>query len=119
MPRRRRVWVWTGRSVATLCVAGLGGYLYLVGLDKADKVASAIASLIAVAALVAPYLLPARGQPSDPRPRPGGPEGATAIQVTGDVRVLAKGTSAAAVSMRDVTVGAVPVDPPPPGRSRD
>jgi hypothetical protein len=42
----------------------VGGYLYTVGLDRADKLGSAIGALAAVVAVAAPYLLPA------PRPHP-------------------------------------------------
>ncbi|MEU5694354.1 hypothetical protein [Actinosynnema sp. NPDC020468] len=45
-----------------MIVAGLAVYLFVVGLDEADKVGSSIGGVVAVAALVAPYLLPpARG----------------------------------------------------------
>lgn len=123
MPRRRNVWVWVGRIIAALCVAGLGGYLYWVGLDKADKLGSVIACLIAVAALVAPYALPPPSKLSDTPPQPASPGPVTmaagqSAAVTGDVHVQAEGGSAAAVRMRDVTVGPAPVDPSRPGRSR-
>jgi hypothetical protein len=39
-------------------VAGLVAYLVVVGLDKADKVSSSIGAVLALIALVAPYLLP-------------------------------------------------------------
>lgn len=64
VPRRTSGWVWAGRIVAVLVLAGLGVYLVRVGLDTADKLASSIGVLVAVAALLAPYLLP---------PPPGGP----------------------------------------------
>ena len=56
--RRRVGWVWGGRVVAVVVVAGLAAYLSVVGLDKADKLASVLGLLVAVVALVAPYLLP-------------------------------------------------------------
>jgi hypothetical protein len=59
VPHRSRGWVWAGRIVAVLVLAGLGVYLARVGLDTADKLASSIGVLVAVAALLAPYLLPA------------------------------------------------------------
>lgn len=59
--RRGSGWIWSGRIVAVVAIAGLSAYLALVGLDKADKLASVLALLVAVAALVAPYILP----PSD------------------------------------------------------
>jgi hypothetical protein len=39
-------------------VAGLAAYLSSVGLDKADKLASVLSLLVAVGALVVPYVLP-------------------------------------------------------------
>ena len=58
---RRSGWIWGGRIVFMLLVAGLGAYLASAGLDKADKLASALGLLVALAALLAPYLL----SPSD------------------------------------------------------
>lgn len=58
MPRRSRRWVWAGRVAFGLIVTGLVVYLVAVGLDKADKLASAIGAVAALAALGAPYLLP-------------------------------------------------------------
>jgi hypothetical protein len=57
--QRSTGWVWSGRAVGALGLAGLVVYLAWVGLDKADKTASAIGAVVAVAALIAPYLLPA------------------------------------------------------------
>lgn len=56
--RRRAGWIWVGRIAAVVVLAGLAAYLAAVGLDKADKLASILSLLVAVAALVAPYLLP-------------------------------------------------------------
>jgi len=57
MPRRSG-WVWGGRIAAVAALAGLGVYLASVGLDRADKLASVLGLLVAVIALVAPYVLP-------------------------------------------------------------
>jgi hypothetical protein len=59
--RRRSGWVWGGRVAALVVLAGLAVYLSAVGLDKADKLASVLSLLVAVAGLVVPYLL----SPSD------------------------------------------------------
>jgi hypothetical protein len=59
MPRRSRGSIWAGRAVFGGIIVGLVGYLMVVGLDKADKLASAISALVALASLAAPYLLPA------------------------------------------------------------
>ena len=62
--RRRSGWIWGGRVAAVMMVAGLVAYLGFVGLDKADKLASVLGLLVAVAALVAPYLLPSSDRSS-------------------------------------------------------
>jgi hypothetical protein len=64
---RRSGWIWGGRIIAVVAVVGLAIYLLAVGLDKADKLAGALSLVVAVAALVAPYLLPS-GQPSSAAP---------------------------------------------------
>ncbi|TWD80104.1 hypothetical protein FB561_1176 [Kribbella amoyensis] len=51
MAARRRVWRWLLRGLAVLVLAALGTYLYVVGLDQADKLASALGLLVAVAGL--------------------------------------------------------------------
>jgi hypothetical protein len=67
--RRRSGLVWGGRIVAVVMVVGLAVYLLMVGLDQADKLASALSLLVAVAALAAPYVLPPV-QPSPPKETP-------------------------------------------------
>jgi hypothetical protein len=62
---RGRSWVWAGRATAIAVLACLAGYLAAVGLDNADKIASALGLLVAVAALVAPYLFPPRQEPAE------------------------------------------------------
>ncbi|WP_439657751.1 hypothetical protein ACSHWB_35930 [Lentzea sp. HUAS TT2] len=46
-------------------MAGLVVYLFVVGLDKADKVGSSIGGVLALVALGTPYLLP-RSREEDP-----------------------------------------------------
>jgi hypothetical protein len=58
VPQRSPHWIWAGRVVFSVVLAGLVYYLTTVGLEKADKVASCIAMVAALAGLVAPYLLP-------------------------------------------------------------
>ncbi|MFI6734812.1 hypothetical protein ACIBI9_17940 [Nonomuraea sp. NPDC050451] len=58
VPRRSPSLIWTGRIVFALGVAGLVGYFAAVGLEKADRLGSVISCLVALGALVAPYLLP-------------------------------------------------------------
>lgn len=69
--RRHSGWIWGGRIVAVAVVAGLISYLSIVGLDKADKLASVLGLFVAVAALAAPYLLPPAQDPAaQPAPAP-------------------------------------------------
>ncbi|GAB3004729.1 hypothetical protein GCM10027184_72480 [Saccharothrix stipae] len=58
--------MWAGRVVFGLIVAGLAVYLFKVGLDDADKLGSSIGGVAAVAALLAPYLLPRREEDAVP-----------------------------------------------------
>ena len=67
--RRRSGWIWRGRIAAVVVLAGLAAYLASVGLDKANQLPSVLCLLVAVAALVAPYLLPSsNGRRSEPGP---------------------------------------------------
>jgi hypothetical protein len=88
--------MWTGRAVFGVIVAGLVVYLVVVGLDKADKVASSISVVLALMALAGPYLLPpARGaaMPESDRAKDTGKASAraggqanTGVDVTGEDR---------------------------------
>lgn len=109
--------MWAGRVVFGVIVVGLVVYLSLVGLDKADKLGSSIGGVVALVALVAPYLLPARREDSpvaddivvensgDAQATGGGqantgaetPEGDTAtIRVTGSGNAVADGSGSEA-----------------------
>jgi hypothetical protein len=68
--RRDRQWVWVGRVVAVLVLVGLSAYLARVGLDDADKLASSMSVVVAVAALLVPYLLPPPQSRGTPVPEP-------------------------------------------------
>lgn len=52
------------RVLAMLILAGLTVYLVLVGVNTAGAVGSAIGAVAAVAALLAPYLIPSRSPAS-------------------------------------------------------
>jgi hypothetical protein len=65
MRRHNSGWIWAGRGIAVLIVAGLAIYLSQAGLDSADKLASVLGCLVAVIALLAPYLLPPPESPTD------------------------------------------------------
>ena len=60
--RVRLSWVWCGRIIALVAVGLLGGYLWRVGLSKANALAGVLSLLVAVVALAAPYLLPPASQ---------------------------------------------------------
>jgi len=59
MATSKIVWIRVGRVVAALVLVGLGVYLFHVGPDAADKLGSSIGLLVALAALLTPYLIPA------------------------------------------------------------
>jgi hypothetical protein len=58
----RSGWVRGGHAIAVLAVSGLAAYLWAVGLSRADAVAGVVSLLVAIIALVAPYLLPPGGR---------------------------------------------------------
>ncbi len=60
--------MWAGRVAFGVIVAVLVGYIVVVGLDRADKVASTIGAIVALIALGTPYLLPPTGGASMPDP---------------------------------------------------
>ena len=94
MPRHTRMWIWTGRAVCAVTTAALAIYLYVVGLDKADKLASIVGAVVALVALGAQYLLsPPGGAPvSDPdrvedsgkATATGGGQANAGVDITGD-----------------------------------
>ncbi len=106
---RRSGWIWGGRIAAVVVLAGLAVYLASVGLDKADKLASVLSMLVAVAALVAPYLLPSSdGGHPDPGP----------VQHVADTVVgghLTQVRDAKSVRMQGPVTGGPPQTPPPSG----
>lgn len=106
--RRHSGWIWGGRIAAVVVLTGLAVYLALVGLDKADKLASVLSLLVAVAALVAPYLLPSSdGSHSEP-----GPVQQVANTVVGGHLTQARNAKGVRVQ-GPVTAG--PPQAPPPG----
>lgn len=64
----RSSWIWGGRIVAVIAVALLTVYLWHVGLSKANALAGVLSLLVAVVALVAPYLLRPGSSHSDSPP---------------------------------------------------
>ncbi|SDR23223.1 hypothetical protein SAMN04489764_4291 [Thermostaphylospora chromogena] len=70
---RRRVPVWGGAGVAVAALVVLGVYLYRVGLDKADKLASVIGLFVALIGLgVTVYGLVAERRSGGGAPRQAG-----------------------------------------------
>jgi hypothetical protein len=105
--RRRSGWIWGGRIVALAVLAGLGVYLSAVGLDKAAELASVLGLLVAVAALVAPYLLPASDQG---RSGPGSAQLVAHSVVGGH---LTQARDATSVQVRGSVTSRPPKSPPP------
>jgi hypothetical protein len=100
-------WVWVGRVVFGVIVAGLVAYLVVVGLDKADKVSSSIGAVLALIALVAPYLLPrSRGEDvvSDDVE-----VGETVVKDSGDAQATRGGEANTGAEVVDGDTGAVRV----------
>lgn len=58
MSGRRPRAIWWGRLIAVVIVAALAVFLFTTGLGEAAQFAAVLSLLVAVAALVAPYLLP-------------------------------------------------------------
>lgn len=58
--RKRSSWMWVGRFIAGAVIVALSVYLYRQGLDRADKIGSSVAVVLALAALAAPHLFPAQ-----------------------------------------------------------
>lgn len=77
--RRTSGRIWGGRIVAIVAVAGLACYLSIVGLDKAAALASVLSLLVAVIALLAPYLLPSGQSSSADPPSRAGSESAQSV----------------------------------------
>ncbi len=100
MPRSRRG-LWVGRGVCLLLVLGLVTYLIMIGLERADKVASSVAAVLALLALFAPYLV-----------RPGGAGKFGGAPASGAASVAIGGHNAG-----DVTTEASGVPVPPDGVS--
>jgi hypothetical protein len=88
-------------------LAGLSAYLASMGLDKADKLASVLTLLVAVAALVVPYLLPT-SDGHDPEPR-------SAQQVANTVvgGHLTQIRDAGGVRVQGLVTSRLPQAPPP------
>ncbi|MCO6011090.1 hypothetical protein NE236_39655 [Actinoallomurus purpureus] len=90
--------------------AGLGGYFVAVGLDKADKLASAVSALIGLAGLVVSVygviLARQATAPASPAPPPPGGQSVTGSTIGGGVTQVRSVGS-------DLHLGA-----PPPGLAR-
>lgn len=100
----RRQQMWVGRVLCLLLLAGLATYLIAVGLETADMAGSAIAAVLSLAALLAPYAIPG---PPPPSPRPdvhAGGAGGVAVGEANHGRVST-----------DVSGPVPPPQSPPPG----
>jgi hypothetical protein len=102
MLHRTRGWVWAGRGVALAAMTGLAVYLCAAGLSRAGAVAAPISVVIALAALLAPYLLPVY-QPPDAAAGPAPPDQAPP-GAGGSVVIIADRGGFAAQQIGEVTV---------------
>jgi hypothetical protein len=102
MLHRTRGWVWACRGVALAAIAGLAVYLCVAGLSRAGAVAAPIGVVIALAALLAPYLLPVY-QPPAAAAGPGPPDQAPP-DAGGSVVIMADRGGVAAQQIGEVTV---------------
>ena len=101
MPHRTRGWIRAGRVLAGAAVAGLGGYLIAAGAARANLIAAPAALVVALAALLATYLLPVYVAPgATPPGRADGPDGAGQPGVT----IIADHGSVAAQHIHQVTM---------------
>jgi hypothetical protein len=78
---------WAGRVAAIVVLACLGGYLAQAGLTTGSEVSGCVTAVAALAALVAPYLLPV--------PEPSGPAEAApdSVEDSGDATATGGGHS--------------------------
>jgi hypothetical protein len=104
MPHRTHKWIWSGRVAAVLTLAGLAGYMYVVGGDQAGKLAAPVGLVIALATLLAPYLLPAYQPPASPPATAGPAPGPSGIVI------IADHNSVAAQNIGEVTVNTLHPD---------
>lgn len=74
---RTRSLVWAGRALAAAAVAGLAVCFGVIGLDRSGALAGPVAAVVALAGLLAPYLLPAPQPPVTEAP-PASPASAPA-----------------------------------------
>ncbi len=86
---RRRRWIWGGRIVAVVLLVGIGIWMAFAGLERANALAGAIGLLVAIAALVAPYLLPLP---------PSGPTGSSEVEGSGKARAETGGQANTGIS---------------------
>jgi hypothetical protein len=93
MPRRTQGSIWASRALAA-AAAGLGGYLIAAGTTRANLIAAPAAVVIALAALLAPYLLPAYTPPAAPA-APGRADGLDKAAAPGVVIIADHGSVAA------------------------
>lgn len=94
MGKHKRAWIWVGRGLAFVLLVCISAYLVYVGLDAADKVGSSIGLVIAVAALLAPYLIPTPSNGTAPIPIE------TQVENSGDATARAGGHANTGIVMQ-------------------
>jgi hypothetical protein len=99
-----------GRIVGAALIAGLVTYLIMVGLPNADMIGSAVACVLAFAALLAPYLFPPRPGAARDTVRAYGP-GSVAVggDNSGDIRSGVTGVDFAVAGGAVAGIGSVVV----------
>ena len=99
--RRGPRWMVAGRIAVVLMLAGLVAYMVVAGLTTASLVAGSLGGVAALAALLAPYLLP-------PPPVPGGRQLSRPGWVEDSGAATATGGGEAITGVQDIS-GAGPV----------
>jgi hypothetical protein len=109
MPHRSSSWLWAGRAIAAAALIGLGGYLFAAGSARASAIATPVGLVIALAALLAPYLLPVDHSSASPQPAGDG----ELLGPEGGMVIIADHGSVAAKQINQVTVNPPPLALPP------
>jgi uncharacterized membrane protein len=113
MPRLAQRWFWVGRAAGAVIVLGLVGYLVGVGLDRADKIGSAVGAVVALVAVLLPYILPARTTKEPAMPEDEQPSQAVRNAVVGG-SLSQLGTVGGNLKVVAAPGSAGPLDDPPP-----
>src|SRR5690349_19301421 len=106
--RRSQQRMWVGRGAFGVIMLAVVAYLYIVGLDKADKLGSSIGGVVALVALVAPYLLPRSRRENVGMSEDASTDGVV-VKDSGDAKATGGGEATTGVETIDGDTGAVRV----------